>query len=151
MLADLNYQLYIGASPREVWDILILPDGVRKTTFGCEIRSTFEIGSSIEYVGPGQDGAETVHIYGEVQAFEPEVRFSYTEHPGPSYRDNHAELQTRVTIRLEPVGACTKLTLIQDQWEDHNPSYANAGEGWSVILSSVKTLAETGKTLDLGW
>jgi hypothetical protein len=52
---------------------------------------------------------------------------------------------------LETVGNCTKLTLVNDQWPEEHPSYENTKESWPMILSSIKTYAETGKTLDFGW
>lgn len=147
----LTYTVYIGAKPEAVWQVLVSPEGTRATMFGCVIRSTFEPGSSYEYVGPGNDGDETVHVYGRVLQFEPNRIMSMTEHPGPSYRENHAELETRITMTLEPVGACTKLTLVNDQWPDNHPSRENTEQSWPMILSNIKTYAETGKTLDLGW
>ncbi|MNE97196.1 hypothetical protein D3C80_1955070 [compost metagenome] len=76
---------------------------------------------------------------------------SYTEHPGPSYYENHEELETRVTFSLEPVGSSTKVTLVNDKWPDSHPGYNKASDSWIYIISNLKTLAETGKTLDLGW
>jgi uncharacterized protein YndB with AHSA1/START domain len=113
--------------------------------------STFEIGAPYAYIGPGSDGDETVHVYGKVLAIEPNRLMSYTEHPGPSYRENHAELETRVTLTLETVGECSKLTLVNDQWPDNHPSYENTIESWPMILSNIKTYVETGKTLNFGW
>ncbi|WP_144939153.1 SRPBCC family protein [Paenibacillus sp. 32O-W] len=148
---DLKYEFYIGAAPEQVWDAFVSPEGTRQTFFGCVIRSTFRPGDPYEYVGPGNDGEETVHVYGSILAYEPYKVLSYTEHPGPSYHSNHAELETRVTFTLEPVGGCTKLTLVNDQWKADHPSYENAKGHWWMILSNIKTLAETGKTLDFGW
>lgn len=147
----LQYVFYIGAKPEDVWQVLVSPEGTKATMFGCVIRSTFEVGSPYEYVGPGNDGDETVHVYGKVLQYEPNRVFSTTEHAGPSYRENHAELETRVTITLEPVGACTKVTLVNDQWPDNHPSREGTEQSWPMILSNIKTYAETGKTLDLGW
>jgi len=90
-------------------------------------------------------------VYGNVLAFEPNQVMSFIEHPGPSYQVNHAEIESRVTLTLETVGSCTKLTLINDQWSDNHPSYESNQESWPIILSNIKTLAETGKTLDFGW
>lgn len=148
---DLIYDFYIAAKPEDVWQSLVSDEGVKQTVYGCTIRSTFQVGDDLAYVGPGNDGDETVHVYGKVLAFEPNQTLSYTEHPGPSYYENHAELETRVTISLEPVGECTKLTLINDQWHADHPSYASTKQNWPVILSNIKTYVETGKTLDLGW
>ncbi|WP_025850238.1 SRPBCC family protein [Paenibacillus ehimensis] len=148
---DLVYHYYIGASPEDVWQVLISDEGVKKTMFGCTIRSIFEVGGDFAYVGPGNDGDETVHVYGKVLAIEPNRLLSVTEHPGPSYRENHAELETRITFTLEPMGGCTKLTLVNDRWTSDHPSYENARQSWPMILSSIKTCAETGKTLDFGY
>jgi uncharacterized protein YndB with AHSA1/START domain len=148
---DLRYEFYMGAGLEEVWNAFVSPEGTRKTFFGCVIRSTFEVGDSYEYVGPGSEGDETVHVYGTILAYEPLKLYSCTEHPGPSYKENHAELETRITITLETVGKCTKVTLINDQWTENHPSYKNTEQSWWMILSNVKTYVETGNTLDFGW
>jgi len=148
---DLKFELYIAATPENVWQILVSPEGTRQTFFNCVIRSTFELGALLEYVGPGNDGDETVHVYGHLLAFEPNQALSFTEHPGPSYYANHDELETRIAITLEAVGECTKLTLINDRWPENHPGHANAAQTWPLVLSNIKTLAETGKTLNLGW
>jgi len=148
---ELKYEFYIGASPEQVWDILVTPEGTRKIFFGSELQSSFQVGEPFQYVGPGNDGDETVHVYGTVLAFEPNRLFSVLEHPGPSYYPNHAELESRITMTLETVGECTKLTLVNDQWSENHPSLKNTSSSWWMILSNIKTLAETGKTLNLGW
>lgn len=76
---------------------------------------------------------------------------SLSEHPGPSYYANHEELESRITFTLEPVGYCTKLTLVNDQYTPDHPSRAKAADSWWMVMSILKTYAETGKTLDLGW
>lgn len=148
---ELKYEFYIGAAPEQVWEILVTPEGTRKMFFGSELQTTFQVGEPFQYVGPGNDGDETVHVYGTILAHEPNRLLSCLEHPGPSYYPNHAELESRITMTLETVGECTKLTLVNDQWSDNHPSISNASNSWWMILSNIKTLAETGKTLNLGW
>ncbi|TXK71786.1 SRPBCC domain-containing protein [Paenibacillus sp. N3.4] len=148
---DLKYELYIDAKPEDVWKIFTTPEGTKAIFFGSILKTTFEIGAPYEYIGPGNDGEETVHVYGNVLAYEVNKLMSYTEHPGSSYRENHAELETRITLTLETVGNCTKLTLINDQWPENHPSYESTKVSWPMILSNVKTYAESGKTLDFGW
>ncbi|MCK9860687.1 SRPBCC family protein [Paenibacillus sp. ATY16] len=148
---ELNYVFYIDASPEQVWQTLVSPEGTRSTFFGTVLNSTLEPGSSFEYVGPGADGENTVHVYGTILEADPGKSLSYLEHPGPSYRDNHDELESRVTFTLETVGSCTKLTLVNDQWTPDHPSFANSKEHWWMMLSNIKTYTETGKTLDFGW
>lgn len=148
---DLTYEIYIDSKPEDVWNIFVSPEGTKAIFFGCILKSSFEVGAPYQYIGPGEDGDETVHVYGEILSFEPFKKMSYTEHPGPAYRENHAELETRVTLTLEEVGGCTKLKLVNDQWAENHPSYESTKSSWPMILSNVKTYAETGKTLDFGW
>ncbi len=63
---ELKCEIYIGNTPEKVWEILTTPEGTKATFFGSVLRSTFEEGSDYEYVGPGNDGDETVHVYGKV-------------------------------------------------------------------------------------
>lgn len=148
---ELRYEFYIGASPEKVWDAFMSPEGTKKIFAGCELRTSFKPGEPFQYVGPGADGEETVHVYGTVLEYDQYKLFSAIEHPGPSYRSNHAELQSRMTFTLETVGSCTKLTLVEDQWTENHPSYESSKSHWWMMLSNIKTLAETGRTLDFGW
>lgn len=146
-----TFVTYIGAEPARVWEALIQPEGTRAIFFDCIFQSELKPGSSFAYVGPGNDGPETVHVYGEIVEIEEGRMLSVVEHPGPSYYDNHAELTSRIVYSLEKVGECTKLTLVNDQFTDNHPSYARSGDNWAVMLSNLKTFVETGKTLDFGW
>lgn len=150
-MEDLKYTIYIGGAPKQVWDALVSPEGTRAIFFGSVLESTFEAGAPFAYIGPGNDGDRTVHVYGTILTFEPYSQMSYVEHPGPSYRENHAELETRITMQLEPMGASTKVTLVNDQWPEGHPSYESTQQSWPLILSNIKSYVETGKTLDLGW
>lgn len=150
-MEDLIYEIYIGAKPEDVWPSLVSEEGVKRIFFGCTLESSFRPGDDFAYVGPGNDGDRTVHLYGIILEFDPNRTLSYREHPGPSYHANHAELTTRVTFSLEPVGECTKLTLVNDEWPAEHPSYANTKQHWPMILSNIKTYVETGRTLNFGW
>ncbi|MWV46009.1 polyketide cyclase [Paenibacillus sp. HJL G12] len=151
MSQNLKYEFYIGAEPEKVWGFLVAPEGTKKTFFNCVLQSSFKAGEPFAYVGPGDDGDETVHVYGDILAYEQGKVLSYLEHPGPSYHANHQELTSRVTFTLDTVGKCTKLTLVNDQWSDNHPSFQNAEGHWWMILSNIKTVAETGNMLDFGW
>ncbi|MCZ8522218.1 MULTISPECIES: SRPBCC domain-containing protein [Paenibacillus] len=147
----LKYEFYIGAGVEDVWNAFISPEGTRQTFYGCVLHSTFEQGARFEYIGPGKEGEETVHVYGTILTYEPYKEISYLEHPGPSYYEQHAELESRVTFTLETVGATTKLTLVNDGWSPEHPAFKNTENHWWMILSNIKTVAETGKALDFGW
>jgi uncharacterized protein YndB with AHSA1/START domain len=147
---DLKYEFYIGGTPEQVWNVLVSPAETRKVYFGSEIRSTFEIGSAMEYIGPGQDGNEIVHIYGKVLEFLPHKVFTHTCNIGKAYTQGDPRFQeSRVSYLLEPVDGCAKLTVIHDKWSENDPAYENTAKNWWRVLSVIKTLVETGKPLAL--
>ena len=119
-MQDFEMTIYIKADPHVVWEAITGDEGSRAIMWGSVLRGRLEPGGSYEYVGPGQDGDETVHVYGDVLQAEPGVVLQLTEHPGPTYRENHAELTSRMTWRLEPLGraALTKLTFTNDDWSE---------------------------------
>jgi len=147
----LEYVFYIGTSPEQVWDVLVNPEKSIKAFFGGAIRSTFQVGDDIEFVGPGAHGEDTVHIYGKLLQYEPNRVLSYTDHPGPSHYAEHAQMESRVILSLERVGGCTKLHLINDQWTENNPLFQKTEQYWWMILCNIKTMAEAGKPLDFGF
>jgi hypothetical protein len=56
---------------------------------------------------------------------------------------------SRVTWEIEPFGDSCKLTLIHDQFPSETPTFRSVGSGWPLVLSSLKSLLETGEALDL--
>ncbi|KAF9126528.1 hypothetical protein BGX30_015213 [Mortierella sp. GBA39] len=134
---QLEYTFYIGASPEEVWDVLFNPEKSYRAFMGGVIQSNLQAGDPIRF--------------GEILAYEKYRVLSYTDHPGPSHFAEHETMQSRVTIRLEPVGTCTKLHLINDQWTDSNPLFLKTEKFWWMILSNIKSIAETGSSLDFGF
>lgn len=149
-MTDLKYVFYIAGTPEDVWKALISPEGTKQIFYGSVIKSTFQVGDPLEYVGPGADGDETVHVYGNVLEYEPNQVLRFTHFAGKSYtQGDKEEYESRISYLLEPVGACTKLTLIHDQWQEGDPHYEASDAAWWMILSNTKTLVETGKTLKL--
>ncbi|MDT3498776.1 SRPBCC family protein [Bacillus toyonensis] len=149
-MKNLMYEFYIAGSPEEVWKTLTSPEGTKQIYYGSIIRSTFQVGDLLEYVGPGLDGNETVHVYGNVLEYEPNQLLQFTHYPGKSYMIDDRAFESRISYILKPIGSCTKLTLIHDQWKEDDPYYENSNKAWWMILNNIKTLVETGSTLDFG-
>lgn len=149
-MKELHYEFYIGGTPEQVWDTLISPEGTKQIYYGSVIRSTFKEGDLLEYVGPGTDGDETIHVYGTLLEFTPHKALRFTHKVGPSYYKDQERYESRISWLLEPAYGCTKLTLIHDGWHPDDPSYPGSSSAWWHILSNTKTLVETGRTLDCG-
>lgn len=144
---DFYTEIYVHAPREQVWEAFVGHGRFFQAFYGAELRSTFEIGAPLEYSG-GEDGNRTVHIYGEVLEHVLHVALAYTDHPGPMYAPNHADLVSRVRITWETLGGATKLTLTNDQFSENNPMRKEAAQ-WYLILSNFKTFVETGELMIL--
>jgi uncharacterized protein YndB with AHSA1/START domain len=137
------YQLYINASQEQVWDAITNPAVVAKFFHGARIESTYEVGTKLRSVSP--DGEQ---LWGDNTILEcdPPHRLVHTWR---SLYDPEmaAEPDSRVTWEVEAQSdGVTKLTLVHDRLEG-SPKTAASVRGWSYILSSLKTVVETGSPL----
>ena len=57
------------------------------------------------------------------------------------------ERRSRVTFEIEPVGEMVKLTVVHDDFEPGSTAATMVRNGWPALLSSLKTLLETGEPL----
>ncbi|WP_408612175.1 SRPBCC domain-containing protein [Glycomyces terrestris] len=62
-------------------------------------------------------------------------------------RPDRREPRSRVGFTLEPAGAAVKLTVVHDGFAPGSTVRDMIGEGWPALLSSLKTLLETGEPL----
>jgi uncharacterized protein YndB with AHSA1/START domain len=137
------YQLYINATQEQVWDAITNPEIVAKFFQGAQVESTYEVGSAIRSLSP-----DRTQTWGENTVLEcdPPRRLVHTWRslydPGLA-----AEPESRVIWEIEAQpGGFAKLTLIHDQL-DASPKTAASVKGWSYILSNLKTVVETGRSL----
>lgn len=147
---DLNYTFYIKATPEKLWHIITTPEGTQAIFYGAKIESSFQMGSPVQYIGPGRDGENTIHIYGKVLEFDPNIKFSLTSIVGDVYRGDSSEYASRITYTLKDMGQYSRLDVRHDQWKSEDPSYENTKNNWWLMLSNIKSLAETGTPLDIG-
>ncbi len=61
------------------------------------------------------------------------------------------EKHTRVTFEIEPLGDVVSLTVTHDNLEPGSDMLNGITEGWPKVLSSLKSLLETGKPLPKLW
>jgi uncharacterized protein YndB with AHSA1/START domain len=137
------YTIYIAATPEAVWEALTTAEFSRKYFFGNAVEVDLRVGGAFIVRTP--DGA--LHISGEVFECDPPKRLTFTfnvnwpalvEKLGPSL----------VTYEIEPVGEVVKLTLLQSHERPIDDDILSGGrQGWPAILSSLKSLLETGEAL----
>ncbi len=136
------YELYIRASPEQVWDAITTSEFRRKYFFGTSVESTFEAGAPMRTISP--DGSE---VWGDNTVLESDPPHRLV-HTWRSLYDAELaqEEDSRVTWQIDPAdGGLSKLTLIHDRLEGAPKTAAHVSGGWMWILSNMKTLLETGE------
>jgi uncharacterized protein YndB with AHSA1/START domain len=136
------YVIYIAAQPEVVWKALLDGEFTRQY-WGHENVSDWQPGSAWEH--RRADASRTVAILGEVLEARPPRRLVITW-ADPQDRARK-ERHTRVTFDIEPVASMVRLTVTHDELEAGSEMQRKISEGWPRVLSSLKSLLETGRPL----
>jgi uncharacterized protein YndB with AHSA1/START domain len=136
--------VYIRAPLQAVWDALTDPDQTAKFWFGTAITSAWTPGAPVTYTRNGK-----VDVTGRVLEADPPRLLRYSFVHTDLYPAFKAEGESIVTYQLETEGEATRLTLIHDGFPVASGVRAGVSKGWAQILSGLKSLLETGRSLDL--
>ena len=132
------YVTYINTTPEKLWDALTNSEFTKQYWGGRSIESDWKIGSPVCMVNSrGEPGCP-----GEVLVCEPPKLLSYTWNSHPP---------SRVTFKLEPYGNVMRLTVVHEGLESGSMETEMTKQGWMAIMSSLKSLLETGKALTYPW
>ena len=149
------YTTYITTTPERLWQALTDPAFTRRY-WGVSFESDWTVGSTMTWEERGTTTADAEQV---VLEYEPCRRLSYTWHTltpewaeavGLSdevYAKVAGERRSKVTFEIEPLGQMVKLTVVHDGFEPGSTVLEMVSEGWPELLSSLKTLLETGETL----
>jgi uncharacterized protein YndB with AHSA1/START domain len=135
------YQVFIRATPEQIWDAITKPEFTQQYFYGARISISPE---KFYALGPNDD------VWGDdaVLEFDPPRRLV---HRWRSLYDPELALEepSRITWEIEPQdGGFCSLTVTHDQLEGAPKTAASVGgAGWMMIISGLKTLLETGKPL----
>jgi len=135
------YQVFIRATPEEIWDAITKPEFTSKYFHGARIEN-----ANGRHLGLGPNG----EVWGDSPITEEDPPRKLVHGWRSLYNPELAEEpESRVTWEIEPQdGGVCKLTVVHDQLEGAPKTAANvSGEGWMHVLSGLKTLLETGKPL----
>lgn len=137
------YVTYIRTTPTKLWKALMDPEFTRQYWVATWQESEWKPGSSWRIMIP--DGR--VADGGEVLEIEPERRLvlSWRNEFKPELR---AEGYSRLTYELDPQGDMVKLTVLHEIDRPDSKLIEATSGGWPMILSSLKTLLETGESLE---
>jgi uncharacterized protein YndB with AHSA1/START domain len=139
------YTIYIASTPEKVWEALTSAEFSRKYFFGLAVEMEPRVGGAFVVRNP--DGS--VHISGEVFEYQRPNRLTITWNVNwPALVEKLGP--TLVTYQIEQAGGAVKLTLLQSHDRPISDDILSGGrEGWPAILSSLKSVLETGSPLTI--
>ena len=147
---DFVYVSYIATTPEKLWQALIDTELMRQYWAGSTAAhahvnvSDWKPGSRWEH--QRTDEAGTVDIAGKVIECTPPRRLAYTWARPAEFDDDSKH--SRVSFDIEPhIDGLVRLTVTHDGLERDPKMLAGVSSGWPIILSSLKTLLETGRGL----
>ena len=137
------YTIYIVSTPEKVWQALTSAEFSRKYFFGNSVEVDLRVGGA--YIVRTPDGS--LHISGEVIECDPPKRLTVTFNVNwPALVEKLGP--TLVTYEIEQAGDAVKLTLLQSHDRTISDDILSGGrQGWPAILSSLKSVLETGTAL----
>jgi len=140
---DFVYTIYIAADADTVWNGLIDKE-LTGLYWGHHNVSDWIVGSKWEHVRA--DGSNIIDVHGRVLEIEPPHKLVVTWN-GPEGSKSQEPHPSLVTYELVALGPDTKLTITHARLNDGSVMHRGVTQGWQALMSNLKTLLETGKTL----
>jgi uncharacterized protein YndB with AHSA1/START domain len=135
------YVTYIETTPEKLWEALTSSEFSKRYWWDTSVVSDWKVGSPFSLVLN-----DKITDVGEILEADPPRRLSYTfRHILNEAARN--ERPSRVTFVIEAHGRLVKLTLTHQDFADNSVILDGISKGWPAILSSLKSLLETGEPL----
>jgi uncharacterized protein YndB with AHSA1/START domain len=148
------YATYIRTTPEKLWAALTQGEFSKQYWMGYRIELEQRAGGRVRILPP-DGGKEIWDESGKVLACEPGRKLVYEfSLKDPSEVAAKRDGPSRVTYELHPMGEMVRLRLIHenliadDLGKDPN-TMRGINNGWPAILSSLKSLLETGQAIPL--
>ena len=137
------YVTYIMTTPETLWSALMDGEMTKQYWGRAKNVSDWKVGSTWQH--QDYDDPTMVKIVGKVVESTPLKRLVLTwSSPADAEKETK---QTRVTFEIEPMFGAVRLTVIHDEVEHGSDMLRGITQGWPAILSSLKTLLETGQPM----
>src|SRR5277367_3984565 len=137
------YVTYIRTTPEKLWQALIEPEFTRQFWVGTWQECDWKPGASWRLMIPDGRVADS----GEVLEIDPPRRL-VLKWRNEFKQELRAEGYSRMTYELESQGEMVKLTVTHEIDQPDSKFLQAVSNGWPMILASVKSLLETGESLE---
>jgi DNA-binding transcriptional ArsR family regulator/uncharacterized protein YndB with AHSA1/START domain len=154
------YTTYIRTTPEQLWRGLTDPAFTLRY-WGLAYESDWAAGSAFA-VRLAKNDVTIADAAQVILESDPYRRLAYAWHTfTPEWAaaygisDEHlarvaAEPRSKVAFDIEPLGDYVRLTVVHDGFEAGSAVLPGISQGWPLILSSLKSLLETGDVLPVG-
>ncbi len=138
------YVTYIRSTPEKVFEAITRPEIARRY-WGHENVSDWKPGSDWQHVRA--NAQRTVELVGKVVECAPPTRLVITWANASQATD--PESYSRVTFDVAAYEEMVRLTVTHDELEPGSGMARGIQQGWPIVLSSLKSLLETGQGIDV--
>ena len=138
------YVTYIRSTPEKVFEAITTPEIARRY-WGHENVSDWKPGSTWQHVRANEQ--HTVELVGKVVEIAPPTRLVMTW-ANASQADDPAS-HSRVSFDIAAYEEMVRLTVTHDELEAGSGMAKGIQHGWPMVLSSLKSLLETGQGMDV--
>ncbi|MGV8929657.1 MAG: SRPBCC family protein [Brevundimonas sp.] len=138
------YVSFIASTPEKVFEAITRPEITRRY-WGHDNVSDWTPGSKWEHVRANDE--RNVNIVGEVVESSPPARLVISWANPADAAD--PEAYSRETFEIEPYEDMVRLTVSHDDLVLGSGMEKGVSKGWPLVLSSLKSLLETGQGLDV--
>lgn len=130
----------INAPLSLVWEVLTSPIYSVHYMFNCEVITSWEVGTPIEWKG-NYNGYDA-HQIGEVLEFSPKSKLSYTTFDPNFGLENIPENYIHVDYALEEVNGITHLTISNTTFDGNKERFGHIVEGWKMVAPLIAKTSE---------
>jgi uncharacterized protein YndB with AHSA1/START domain len=140
------YVIYVATTAEKLWSAL-MDSKMTAQYWQHENVSDWRPGSKWEHRESNKE--HKLKLVGKVVECSPPRRLVLTW--ADPADEAHEQKHSRVTFELEPMRGVVRLTVTHDLLEPGSEMLEGITEGWPKVLSSLKTLLESGRPLPVLW
>jgi uncharacterized protein YndB with AHSA1/START domain len=141
--SEFVYVTYIRTTAEKLWRALTEPECTRQFWMGTTQECEWKPGAAWRIAKPDGGTADS----GEVVEIEP-FRRLVLKWQNQMFPEMTAEGFSRLTYTLEEMGETVKLTVRHEMDKSESKFIKAVSGGWPMILASLKSLLETGASLE---
>jgi len=139
-MTSLNFDIYLRSTPERVWAVLTDPGKVPSERFGMSFYADWDARQQFPSRA-GEEETSSQSAAGQRLACE----WLQTDHLAAN--GGHPSV---ASFELTPMGEVTRLSLVHQHLAPDSSYLKAIAPGWPMLLSSLKSLVETGEPLEFG-